>query len=70
MTAGQMKAGSFNRINKSVHLDISRYHGIEWNETAVRQAKLKGLDVIQGDLNREMPFAGWTISNVFLDFLY
>jgi len=65
LDCGAHEGGSFNRISKSVHLDKSRYYGIEWNEAAVRQAQLKGLNVTQGDLNRDMPFEDGQFQCVF-----
>ena len=65
LDCGAHGGSSFDRINKSIHLDKSRYHGIEWNETAVHQAQLRGLDVIQGDLNRKLPFGDGKFHCVF-----
>jgi ubiquinone/menaquinone biosynthesis C-methylase UbiE len=38
-------------------LDKSRYHGIEWNRAAADQGQIKGLKIIQGDLNKKLPFS-------------
>ncbi len=56
LDCGADSGASFNRINKLMNLDTSRYHGIEWDEVAVNKAKLKGLNVIGGDLNKKLPF--------------
>ena len=65
LDCGAHGGSSFDRINKSIHLDKSRYHGIEWNEATVYQAQLKGLNVIQGDLNGKMPFEDGQFQCVF-----
>ena len=65
LDCGAHEGGSFNRISESVHMDKSRYYGIEWNKASVRQAQLKGLNVTQGDLNREMPFEDGQFRCVF-----
>jgi len=35
-------------------LERERYHGIEWNQAKVLEAREKSLNVVQGDLNREI----------------
>jgi ubiquinone/menaquinone biosynthesis C-methylase UbiE len=65
LDCGANTGSSFSRINKSINLDNSRYHGIEWNKAAVHQAQLKGLNVIQGDLNRKLPFENGQFRCVF-----
>lgn len=65
LDCGANTGSSFKRINKSINLDKSRYHGIEWNEAAVHQSQLKGLNVIQGDLNRKLPFEDGQFHCVF-----
>lgn len=55
----------FGIINNSIQLNKSRYHGIEWNENAVLEAKINGLKIIHGDLNRKLPFGDGYFRCVF-----
>jgi hypothetical protein len=52
-------------MNRSVYLEKSRYHGIEWNEAAVSQGRIKGLKIIHGDLNSKLPFSDGYFRCVF-----
>jgi SAM-dependent methyltransferase len=65
LDCGASNGRSFEKINKTVHLDTSRYHGIEWDKPAVQQAHLKGLNVVQGDWNRKLPFEDGQFRCVF-----
>ncbi len=56
LDCGANTGGSFHRLHTLIGLDPSRYQGIEWNHTCVRGAQSKGLNVIQGNLNRPLPF--------------
>jgi ubiquinone/menaquinone biosynthesis C-methylase UbiE len=47
---------SCQRIRESLQFDPSRYHGIEWNAACVERAKGNGFNVVQGDLNKPLPF--------------
>lgn len=65
LDCGANECFSFDIINRSIHLDKSRYHGIEWNEVMAQQAHLKGFNVVQGDLNMNMPFKDGQFKCVF-----
>jgi SAM-dependent methyltransferase len=41
------------------------YRGVEWNPDMVHRAKSRGLEVVQGDLNREMAFDTDSLRCVF-----
>jgi len=56
LDCGADNGSSFEIINKSIKLDNSRYHGIEWNGAAVHEGKINGLNIVQADLNRKLPF--------------
>jgi ubiquinone/menaquinone biosynthesis C-methylase UbiE len=43
-------------LHARIGMHKSRYNGIEWNADLVRVARGKGLNVLRGDLNKEMPF--------------
>jgi len=57
LDCGADEGGSFETINRSIKLDKSRYHGIEWNGAAVQAARNSGLNIVQGDLNKALPFS-------------
>lgn len=46
----------YDMLYERIGMDKSRYHGIEWNAELAHQARDKGLNVIQGDLNKNMIF--------------
>ena len=52
LDCGANTGGSLSRLQSMFDLDPSRYYGVEWNADCVRAAQAKGLNVIQGDLNR------------------
>lgn len=54
LDCGANTGGSLKRLQTLVDIDPSRYRGLEWNADCVREAQSKGLDVIQGDLNRPL----------------
>ena len=54
LDCGAHSGYNFDLLNKIIDIDKSRYHGIEWNESLVQTARSKGLNVVQGDLNKEM----------------
>ncbi|MCU0596543.1 MAG: methionine biosynthesis protein MetW [Desulfobacterota bacterium] len=57
LDCGADDGSSFETIHKSTQLDKTRYYGIEWNGASVLQARRKGLNVVQGDLNSALPFS-------------
>ena len=65
LDCGANTGGSLSRLQSMVDLDPSRYQGIEWNAKCVCEAKAKGLNVIQGDLNRPLPFESEQFRCVF-----
>ena len=56
LDCGANTGGSFDRLNKSIRIEKNRYQGIEWNHEAVQKSRANGLNVVQGDLNRPLPF--------------
>ncbi|QFY90682.1 class I SAM-dependent methyltransferase [Magnetovirga frankeli] len=65
LDCGANTGGSFHRLQRQINLDTSRYQGIEWNQGCVDQAQAKGLNIIQGDLNRQLPFDNDSFRCVF-----
>ena len=55
----------FRSLNERIGLKESRYIGIEWNTKLVQDARKKGLNVVQGDLNREFTFQDNTYKCIF-----
>ncbi|MBK8509756.1 MAG: class I SAM-dependent methyltransferase [Candidatus Competibacteraceae bacterium] len=70
-TAGQVfdcganTGSSFQKLSTMMKLETSRYHGIEWNADCVAEARARGLNIVQGDLNRTLPFQDEQFSCVF-----
>ena len=56
LDCGASAGGSYQRLKGMIDLDPTRYAGIEWSEPLVKESLAKGLNVIQGDLNRPLPF--------------
>ncbi len=56
LDCGANTGSSLEKLNTIMTLDPSRYQGIEWNADCVTKARAKHLNIIQGDLNRPMPF--------------
>ena len=56
LDCGASTGGSYERLKGMIDLDPARYAGIEWSKRLVEQSVSKGLNVIQGDLNRALPF--------------
>lgn len=53
------------RLKEELDFPNSRYSGIEWDRHLVNLAQAKGIPVIQGDLNRGLPFEEGRFSCVF-----
>jgi SAM-dependent methyltransferase len=56
LDCGASAGGSYDRLKEMIDLEPGRYAGIEWSKPLVEQSVSKGLKVIQGDLNRPLPF--------------
>lgn len=56
LDCGANTGDSLRRLLNLIDLHSGQYRGIEWNADCVREAQSKGLEVIQGDLNRPLPF--------------
>lgn len=46
-------------------LDPARYFGVEWVEGEARRGRERGLQILQGDLNKRLPFDDGAFSCVF-----
>lgn len=56
LDCGAHSGHKFDLLHQRLGLEISRYEGIEWNANAVQIARSKGLNVVEGDLNKELAF--------------
>lgn len=55
----------FGILQDRIGLNKDCYQGIEWDAESVRIAKKKGLAVVQGDLNKALPFESESFQTVF-----
>ena len=55
----------FDFLHRSMELDQNSYHGIEWDVALVKAARENDLNVIQGDLNRNLMFPDNTFRCIF-----
>lgn len=53
------------RLHEEIGLAVNRYNGIEWDASAVQRAQANKIHVVQGDLNRRLPFEDERFSCVF-----
>ncbi len=56
LDCGAHEGQKFPLLKETANLDIRNYSGIEWDENSVQAAREKGINVIQGDLNRLLPY--------------
>ncbi len=54
LDCGAHSGQKFDLLNKRIGIDKSRYSGIEWNVNVAQKARDKGLNVLRGDLNKNM----------------
>jgi SAM-dependent methyltransferase len=55
----------FDRLADHINMEKENYFGIEWNSELVDQARGRGLNVIRGSLNEELPFESGKFACVF-----
>ena len=55
----------FDLISKRSGLSIDQYNGIEWSSDLANEAQHRGLNVINGDLNRNIPFNDNSFTCIF-----
>jgi len=55
----------FDKLSSLVGMDKSRYYGVEWNPEVARESHIKGLKIIHGDLNHDLPFESEKFTCVF-----
>jgi methionine biosynthesis protein MetW len=65
LDCGANNGNRFDSLVEKVNLDKNRYYGIEWDKGLVKEAAEKGLNVIQGDLNKGLPYQDKEFKCVF-----
>lgn len=56
LDCGAHDGSTFDALAPRCQWSADRFRGIEWDATAVAQARARRLDVVQGDLNRPLPY--------------
>jgi SAM-dependent methyltransferase len=46
----------FRLLKEAINIDKSLYHGVEWSKNLVLQAKKENLNLVHGDLNKNLGF--------------
>ena len=65
LDCGAGRGHLYRKLSAEIDLEKNRYYGIEWNEASVAAAKESGLNILQGDLNKKLPFTDDQFSCVF-----
>lgn len=65
LDCGANEGHKYSVLKEMMDIEEHSYYGIEWNETAVLEARNNNLNVVQGDLNKELPFADNEFKCVF-----
>lgn len=60
LDCGAHDGRTYDFLQKRIGLRPDAYHGIEWNPELAAVARGKNLDVIQGDLNKALPYPDGT----------
>ncbi len=65
LDCGASLGGKYELLYERIGLKSSAYHGLEWDAGLVEQAKSLGRNVLEGDLNKTLPFSDQTFRCVF-----
>lgn len=65
LDCGAHSGEKYDLLHKRIGMDKSRYNGIEWNTNLVQIARNKGLNVLQGDLNKDMAYPNQSYKCIF-----
>jgi SAM-dependent methyltransferase len=65
LDCGASEGGEFTLLEEKIDLHREQYTGIEWSAPLVDTAQAKGLNVMQGDLNKPLPFEESTFNSIF-----
>jgi len=55
----------YDKLSDRLDLDKARYHGVEWNAEEAKASYNKGLNILHGDLNHDLPFENEKFTCVF-----
>lgn len=65
LDCGAHSGHKYDFLQQAMGLQQTSYHGIEWNAGLVEVACEKGLNVIQGDLNKKIAYSDETFKCIF-----
>jgi ubiquinone/menaquinone biosynthesis C-methylase UbiE len=65
LDCGAHSGYKYTMLKETIGLQPSAYNGIEWNKAFANEAQQKGLNVLQGDLNKTLPYDDNTFECVF-----
>lgn len=65
LDCGAHSGQKYTMLRKRIGMDRRRYHGIEWSPDHVQVAHNRELQVLQGDLNKALPFQDNTFKCIF-----
>lgn len=65
LDCGANAGDMYDELARSVGLLRENYHGVEWSNEAVLEARRRGLDVIEADLNFQLPFESENFTCIF-----
>jgi len=57
LDCGAYNGDKFSVLSEMMSIELESYYGIEWSESHVLEARNANLNVIQGDLNKKLPFS-------------
>ena len=65
LDCGAQGGQTYDSICRKMPFSSQCYFGLEWNHASIRQARQRGLNIIQGDLNDEIPYRDHSFNCVF-----
>ena len=65
LDCGASVGGMYDLINEELAMEKELYYGIEWNANLAKQGRSKGLNIIQGGLNKKMSFGDNTFTCIY-----
>lgn len=65
LECGASDGWSFETLARRLGITPRQYRGIEWDAASVERGRARGLDIVQGDLNRAIPHADDSFSCVY-----
>jgi len=65
LDCGAQSGHLYNKLTQEISLTRKNYYGIEWDKNSVNKAVQNGLNVIHGDLNKQLPFENDNFDCIF-----